>query len=519
MKVRLGVLILLVPALLSGLWIGRAIASPDVVEAAPGLINYQGFVSTAGGQAFNGTANMTFELFDAANGGSMLWNETQPSVTVNDGYFSVLLGSVNPIGTDKFSGGTRYLQVKVDPGNGSVMLPRQRLASVPYALQANKASQADNATNATNAVNANQAASAGLASSAPWSGLTGVPAGFADGIDDGNTYAQVVTVAKSGAQFTSIQSALDSIGDASSSKRYLVWIGPGEYNEQVTMKEYVDLQGSGEEMTIIQSAGFGSNNTGTLIGASYAEARFLQVLNTGGSVYALGIYNLNASARFVHVRVRVYGATSSNYGVYLSAFTPEFRDVSIYVACTSSVNCIGLQNIGSNAQISDTSIKVSHSGTGFTYGVNSSGGSMILNDVSIEASTPSSAAAGNMFGFLQQSGAPTLTDVSIVISGLNNAFGIYQSGNLATVQGSSIRVGSSAGTQTGIYYSGSAGNVFKITDSEIIAATNTINNPSGSATMGIFSTHLSGGPVTGAGTEICAGVSNENFTFFSNTCP
>ncbi len=57
--------------------------------------------------------------------------------------------------------------------------------------------------------------------------------------------AQSVTVAKSGADFTSIQSAIDSITDASSSKYYTIEIYPGEYTENLVLKNYVNLNGVG----------------------------------------------------------------------------------------------------------------------------------------------------------------------------------------------------------------------------------------------------------------------------------
>jgi hypothetical protein len=78
---------------------------------------------------------------------------------VGGGYFSVLLGSLNPLSEGDF-GGNRYLQVSVDSGSGSQDLPRQPLAAVPYAFKARSAS------------------------AVPWSGLKGVPPGLADGTDD-----------------------------------------------------------------------------------------------------------------------------------------------------------------------------------------------------------------------------------------------------------------------------------------------------------------------------------------------
>ena len=57
--------------------------------------------------------------------------------------------------------------------------------------------------------------------------------------------AQVVNVAKSGGNFTSIQEGIDSITDASATKRYAVVVHPGNYTESVTLKDYVDLIGTG----------------------------------------------------------------------------------------------------------------------------------------------------------------------------------------------------------------------------------------------------------------------------------
>ena len=53
----------------------------------------------------------------------------------------------------------------------------------------------------------------------------------------------VVTVATTGGDFTSIQAALTSITDNSASNKYLVRVGPGTYTETVQMKQYVDIEG------------------------------------------------------------------------------------------------------------------------------------------------------------------------------------------------------------------------------------------------------------------------------------
>jgi len=66
-------------------------------------------------------------------------------------------------------------------------------------------------------------------------------------------YENIVTVAKSGAHFTSIQDAIDSITDNSSSKPYSIMIYPGVYTEDIKMEDWVSLDGEGKRSDIIIS--------------------------------------------------------------------------------------------------------------------------------------------------------------------------------------------------------------------------------------------------------------------------
>ena len=62
---------------------------------------------------------------------------------------------------------------------------------------------------------------------------------------------QVVTVAKAGGQYTLIQSAIDSITDAASDKIYTVLVYPGEYDEAITLSDYVNIVAIDPEATKI----------------------------------------------------------------------------------------------------------------------------------------------------------------------------------------------------------------------------------------------------------------------------
>lgn len=75
---------------------------------------------------------MRFEIFDAVEGGNLLWSETHGDVAVVDGEFAVELGRMEPL-EPIFDGGARFLLVTID---GEPMLPRTTVGWVPYAVHA-----------------------------------------------------------------------------------------------------------------------------------------------------------------------------------------------------------------------------------------------------------------------------------------------------------------------------------------------------------------------------------------------
>jgi len=300
----------IVIALLFGLAMGAGalLAEETATDSAPPLINYQGQLSDSGGQPVSGPVALQFKLYDASSGGNMIWTETHSGVSVEGGAFSVMLGSNTPLTDSMFSSSSRYLEVGVDTANGSnyTTLPRQRLASVPYAMQANVA---------------------------PWSGLSGMPAGFADGSDDtGANYQHMVTVAKSGGDYTTINDAMDNISPSSSS-RYLVWVAPGVYSEQVTVKPYVHLRGAGMYTTYIDSTSSGSQNdssSATVILPANAQLSDMTVKNSATSNDGVAVF-VDQGSSSTTVR-NVYAKTTESSGdrhvaFYLKSGNPTLRNV------------------------------------------------------------------------------------------------------------------------------------------------------------------------------------------------
>src|SRR3990172_7248035 len=66
-------------------------------------------------------------------------------------------------------------------------------------------------------------------------------------------YPQRLIVAPTGGRFTSIQTAIDSITDASATKPYEVRLMPGVYTGNITMKAYVSVVGEDREACVIKA--------------------------------------------------------------------------------------------------------------------------------------------------------------------------------------------------------------------------------------------------------------------------
>jgi len=115
---------------------------------APQGINYQGVARTAAGLALGNTnISLEFKIFtgDPNLGSAVLeYTETHSSVLTDTfGLYSLKIGNgtvtTGPIfGQIPWSTGNKWIQVSIDPGNGSsfTLVSRQQLMSVPYALYA-----------------------------------------------------------------------------------------------------------------------------------------------------------------------------------------------------------------------------------------------------------------------------------------------------------------------------------------------------------------------------------------------
>jgi len=117
----------------------------------PRMLSYQGkLLDNFGNPVLDTTYSVLFSLYTVPSGGGAFWSETQ-TVRTRTGLFSVLLGSVTPIGALP-EAGALYLGMKV--GADPEMTPRVQVTSAAYAYIARKADTANYALAGGSADNA-----------------------------------------------------------------------------------------------------------------------------------------------------------------------------------------------------------------------------------------------------------------------------------------------------------------------------------------------------------------------------
>jgi len=550
--------VLLLVALGSGLTQIRSLQAQGTEPQGTPLgttFTYQGRLTDTAGNPVAGPCDLRFTLYQSPTGNDPMGTpQTVPGVTPDNGYFAAALdwGGV-------FQGEGRYLGIEVDCGSGYTLLsPRVELTAAPYALHAVS----------TGALHGRP-----VSDSAPavddvlaWNGSAWLPTAPSGG--GGGSYARVVVVAQAGGDYTSIQAALDSITDAAWDNRYLVWAAPGRYAEQVTMKPYVDIAGAGEQATRIVYGGSAWSDAGTVVGANDAELRFLTVENTGGNTVATAICNNGTSPHLTHVTALASGGTYANYavanwsgaaavltrvsaaavgnntsyGVYNYASSPTLDDVTATAAGAANDNA-GVASQAGGVPIL-RNVTAAASGGNRSYGVYNT-------DTSPEMTGGSAAASGanSSYGVYNQAASPTMARMAIHAAGTTNTYGVYNTGDAAplldtvtihavggdicagmynfqsspTIQNSVVHASGGSSTY-GINNQTNAGlYTVQVNNCQVTGGNSTIaiGGSAGAFNIYVGASLLAGGPVSvgsGLGNVTCAGVYDENYIFYANSC-
>lgn len=239
-------------------------------------------------------------------------------------------------------------------------------------------------------------------------------------------------------------SAMTSISNASpsASNSLLLKLEPGMYDlgsNSLTLMPYVDLEGSGEDTTLISSTVgtlFYPPTTGTLVTGSNSEIRNLTILNFGNSSFqvALNVPSDTGNSRLIHLTVSVAGATGSgNIGIFNNGMTLSVQDSTLSAIGTGADNT-GFYNNAGTSTIKSTTIRA-QGGTGFNnIGLFDHSGTAIVHNSNLSAQ---GSTGSNNTGLLN-TGIVTVTNSIITASGGSSSYGLSNSGVMASVGASQL---------------------------------------------------------------------------------
>ncbi len=297
--------------------------------------------------------------------------------------------------------------------------------------------------------------------------------------------ANVITVSRSGGDFTDPVSALNSITDNEAGNTYIIMIGPGIYDltEPLVMKPFVNFHGSGKFVTLIRgarAAQIPGPDAALVIGGPLSKLSNLSISNgtdsSGNPVgkASIGIYSNADNPELNNVTISATGGLN-NYAMYNVSARPVVKDSQIFagLAGTNGSN-YGVYNTSfSHAKISRSEISVGHGKN--NYGVYNINSSPRLDGVRIIVE---SATSSNQ-GILNNGGSPEIIN-SYILADDNGARGMRSDGDSEPrVRRTTIYAGiqGNSGTSTSVSQSSVFGTVVGSGNFHCTANDNTFGTP------------------------------------------
>jgi hypothetical protein len=182
-------------SILRSFCLAAALAAPVSGWAqVPPMLPVQGTLYDVDGAPVDGTLSVTFTLYADVGRSVPLWTETRNTVFTR-GSFAVYLGDLSALNMAIFQGrADAFIGIRI---GGDTEIGPFRVATAAYASQAALCDGAETLEGLTSdeivslAIAEGDARYAFAAHVQPWSSITDVPAGFADGIDNTVTEAEV----------------------------------------------------------------------------------------------------------------------------------------------------------------------------------------------------------------------------------------------------------------------------------------------------------------------------------------
>lgn len=201
--------------------------------------------------------------------------------------------------------------------------------------------------------------------------------------------ANTVTVSPGGKTFSTIQAAINSITDAKLQKQYVVQIGPGTYNEVVTCKPYVFLQGAGAGATVVMAPASATQiDKGTIKGASNSAVQNMSIVSTGTTFgsWATAV-DCNAAVNFdiEYCGLEADNGAAGPEGANLCTLAIDYSAIGggsqVNIAYSTIIADGGAQPVGllsfAKGFVGITDSKIIAKNAGVSWGAASNGGSTI----------------------------------------------------------------------------------------------------------------------------------------------
>lgn len=515
------------------------VPSPLSAAVPDSDLTYQGRLTDASGPV-DGIFDLEFRAFDAATGGNEVGVIALDDHPIAGGRLTAVLdfGDID-------DASAAWLEIAIRPGDTSdaftILSPRQPVTAAPHAMAANRADHAASAAAVFSADDADTLQGYDGAFLLEWSNHTDLPSGFDDGdddvagnmscepgevatwngtnwvcdTDDGLRYRRTVHVpatADPSANGAALREAVLSLPTHHTQESaWQIFLEPGVYDlgaDPLVLPRWTGLTGSGERVTVVRSAAcyFSAYPAPVIACDADTTVRNLTVENLCSSPTgkASGITIDGDRVHLEDLTVRSLDAPYRNTGVLI------FGQLAVLERVTAEARggsqwTIGIENQGNAALLLDCTA----SATGGTFH------NGLLNSSRIRI-------IGGRFSADSSDG----TTESAIDTAANTE--IYDA--TVTSDHDAVRIGVFANATVSLSRMTIAGRVTAIADddhtvavliehSKILAFGTTVQGHSNAAIL-IGSTQLAGDPVLpGGGLVGCAGVWDESWLFYPNTCP
>ncbi len=400
------------------------------------------------------------------------------------------------------------------------------------ALRADGVEFPDGTVQTTAAVDTLAGLSCGADQVAKWSGSAWVCAD-----DLSSAYIRTVVVSPVGTPAqngTALLAAMAAIPTpASQADAWLLKLEPGKYDvgaTPLTMKQWVDVEGSGEGVTTVTGAACGPF-TGVVIGAEDTELRMLSVENTCSTPgqYSQALYSDADGTRLRRLNLTLGVSGVQTHGIWVTGSGVLIEDVVVTI--TEGTTAYGVHSTGESLTL--TGARANVSCTDQCVGIYITGDASSARHLTATATGGSSSNIGFEFysvidGILKDAVASasgteswaivldhsSVTAADVIASGDDRGVSIFSS-SAKTVRLSNVTAESST---YGLYTFRTGGTLtVEANHCRISGAAASVYNYADAATVKIGVSQLGGGAVSGVAT--CALVYDEGYSYYLNTCP